>query len=61
MIEPDQVRWFDELGTCRCRKPATGTLRGPRNDSYGVYCKACAEKRLAKAEKERRKYAVEVP
>jgi hypothetical protein len=50
---PDQVRWFDALGTCRCGKPATGTLRGPQNESYGPSCKRCAETRIKKAEKER--------
>jgi hypothetical protein len=49
----DQVRWFDALGTCKCGKPATGVLRGPRNESYGPSCLKCAKARLAKAEKER--------
>lgn len=55
----DQVRWFDALGTCACGcgKPATGTLRGPRNDSYGNYTRKCAEKRIAKAEREREREA----
>lgn len=51
--EPDPVRWFDGLGSCRCGKPATGKLRGPRNESYGNYCRPCAEKRLKRAEQER--------
>jgi hypothetical protein len=51
----DQVRWFDALGVCACGKPATGTLRGPRNESYGVSCSKCAERRLNKALKEREK------
>lgn len=51
----DDVRWFDELGRCReCPKPATGVLRGSRNDSYGPYCKPCAERRLNRAEADRR-------
>lgn len=49
----DQVRWFEALGTCRCGKPATGVLRGPRNESYGPYCQRCADARLKKAQKER--------
>ncbi len=49
----DQVRWFDQLGTCPCGKPAHGILVGPRNESYGAYCIKCAEKRLELAEKER--------
>lgn len=51
---PDQVRWFDAYGRCReCVKPATGVLRGERNESYGPYCQKCAERRLKKARKER--------
>lgn len=56
---PDEVRYFDPLGACKgtwkkvCAKPATGVLRGPRNESYGPYCRACADKRLASAKRER--------
>jgi hypothetical protein len=50
---PDQVRWFDALGACRCGKPATGKLMGPRNESYGTSCGMCASKRLARAMAER--------
>lgn len=50
--QPDQVRWFQSLGDCRCGKPATGTLMGPRNESYGVSCRPCAERRLKRAEQE---------
>ncbi len=51
---PDDVRWFDALGQCRkCPKPATGKLMGSRNESYGAYCKPCADKRLARAKQER--------
>lgn len=53
----DQVRWFEALGTCACDKPATGTLRGPLNESYGIYCAKCAYKRLVKAEREREREA----
>lgn len=51
---PDPVRWFDALGSCqRCGKPATGKLMGPRNESYGNFCSACAIKRLKRADAER--------
>ena len=50
---PDQARWFDTLGNCRCGKPGTGKLMGPRNESYGVSCWPCAKKRLKRAEQER--------
>lgn len=54
---PDEVRWFDSFGTCTsCSKPAAGVLRGPRNDSYGPYCRAHAEKRLAAAKQERAQF-----
>lgn len=50
----DPVQWFDALGQCaECAKPATGVLRGPRNDSYGRYCQKCADRRLKKAEQAR--------
>jgi len=49
----DQVRWFELLGTCRCGKAATGTWRGPRNESYGLACSKCGPIRVVKAEKER--------
>lgn len=54
----DQAQWFDPLGTCVCGHAATGTLRGPRNDSYGTYCKRCADRRLAKAKREREREAL---
>lgn len=50
MIDP--VQWFDRLGICRCGKPATGILRGPRNESYGTSCERCANTRINKARKE---------
>jgi hypothetical protein len=52
-MDADPVRWFSALGTCRCGKPATGTLMGPRNESYGVSCLKCADVRLKKAAAER--------
>lgn len=54
--DPDPVRWFVALGSCRCGKSATGTLRGPRNDSYGNSCTACADKRIKAAQKMRDNY-----
>lgn len=51
----DPVRWFEDLGNCRCGKAATGILRGPRNESYGIYCRKCAEYRIRAAERERAK------
>ena len=58
---PDQARWFDSLGicVCGCGKPATGTLRGPTNASYGNYTQKCAEKRIKKAERDRDRQALE--
>lgn len=55
---PDEVRWFDKTGICKeCQKPATGVLRGPRNESYGPYCQAHADRRLTAAKAEREAYA----
>lgn len=52
--DPDPVRWFDGLGQCcGCKRPATGVLKGPRNESYGRYCLPCATRRLNLAEKAR--------
>ena len=53
-MSADPVRWFDEFGNCTvCGKPATGTLRGIRNESFGRYCTKCAVTRLQRADKER--------
>jgi hypothetical protein len=49
----DQVRWFEPLGRCYCGNSATGTLRGPRNESYGHYCFKCGDARVRRAERER--------
>jgi hypothetical protein len=51
----DPARWFDALGGCRCGKKATGTLRGTRNESLGIYCDRCAAARIKKADREREK------
>jgi len=53
--ESPELRWF-ELQDCkcaRCGKPATGVLRGSRNESYGHHCTKCAEKRLKDSAKRR--------
>lgn len=55
----DQVRWFEQLGTCKCGKPATGTLRGPRNESYGHACNRCGNARVRAADLARDKIANE--
>lgn len=56
MGETPNLRWFEELPKCgRCRKTAHGILRGSRNESYGHYCKKCANKRLKDSEKVRAK------
>ena len=49
----DPSTWFDPVGTCRCGKPATGFLRGDRNQSMGPYCRKCADKRIKDANKAR--------
>jgi hypothetical protein len=55
----DQVRWFDPLGRCMgCGKAATGTLRGPRNESYGNTCARCGEARVRRAGRERAREAM---
>jgi hypothetical protein len=51
MIDP--VRWFDTLGSCACGKSATGRLMGPKNESYGISCQRCADRRIKKADLER--------
>lgn len=53
----NEVRWFETLGTCPCGKPATGTLRGPRNDSYGRTCTKCGDKAVKDATAAREKGA----
>ena len=49
---PD-AQWFESLGTCRCGcgKPATGRLRGHRNDDRGPYTRQCAERAIKAAHK----------
>jgi len=51
----DPVRWFEAtISSCQeCGKGATGVLRGPQNESYGPYCKKCADRRLRAAYRSR--------
>lgn len=51
----DQVRWFEQHPACwKCGGfTKLGILRGPRNESYGSYCRKCADKRIKAAEHER--------
>jgi hypothetical protein len=56
----DQVRWFEALGCCACGKAATGTLRGPRNESYGHVCFKCGDARVKRAERERERERLKV-
>lgn len=51
--ETTQLRWLEAFPKCSCGKDATGILRGARNESYGFYCRRCAEKRLKASEKAR--------
>jgi hypothetical protein len=49
---PD-AQWFQPLGKCccGCGKPATGTLRGYRNDDRGPYTDKCADRAIKAAHK----------
>jgi hypothetical protein len=50
-FHPD-AQWFEPLGRCNgCDKPATGILRGYRNDNRGVYCQKCADAAIKAAHK----------
>lgn len=57
----DEIRWFDPLAKCRCGKDACGTLRGPRNDSYGTACRRCGESAVIAAKRERSALSRAVP
>lgn len=50
-----EAQWFDALNHCRCGRPANGVLRGTRNESYGSWCKKCAEHEIKKAQQLREK------
>ena len=53
--ETPSLRWFrEENFNCRqCGKRGHGTLMGDTNESYGIHCNTCAEKRLKASEKVR--------
>jgi DNA-directed RNA polymerase subunit RPC12/RpoP len=53
--ETPNLRWFKSVKyDCRmCGKRAAGELMGVTNESYGLHCKACADKRLKLSEKVR--------
>jgi DNA-directed RNA polymerase subunit RPC12/RpoP len=59
--ESPELRWFEEhTYLCdRCGKRGNGVLRGSRNESYGIHCKRCADKRLADSKKAREHKAKE--
>jgi hypothetical protein len=49
---PVDAQWFEPLGPCvGCGKPATGIIRGHRNDNRGPACKRCAERAIKAAHK----------
>ena len=53
--ETPDLRWFEQQDRkcAMCGKPATGILRGVRNESYGHHCLKCAQKRLKESAKVR--------
>lgn len=53
--ETPELRWFEKTQTrcTRCKKVATGILRGSRNESYGPHCEPCANHRLRDSAKAR--------
>jgi hypothetical protein len=54
MRKLDLASWFDGYRCCRrCRKAATGIIRGTTNENLGYYCDGCAEFRINKAKKMR--------
>lgn len=62
LAETPDLRWFREINfTCRqCGKRAFGELMGVRNESYGLHCKPCGNKRLKASEKVRNELRAEV-
>jgi hypothetical protein len=53
----EDARWFEQLGTCRCGKPATGRLNNSRNETLCRCCNKCAAKFLKEADAARAKAA----
>ena len=58
MSETTELRWFEQFPNCPCGKPSNGILRGSVNQSFGHWCKRCAERRLRASEREREKEAM---
>ena len=48
--ETPLLRWFEAYPRCPCGKAGNGILRGESNESYGTYCRKCAERRLRQSE-----------
>ena len=53
MMETIYLRWFEEFPKCPCGKTAHGILRGDQNQSYGYWCRSCANRRLRNSKKAR--------
>lgn len=56
MSETPNLRWWEPINT-KCDKCGrggkVGILRGRQNESYGLHCERCANKRLKESEKVR--------
>jgi DNA-directed RNA polymerase subunit RPC12/RpoP len=59
--ETPDLRWFKtESYACRmCGKRAAGELMSYRNETYGMHCQKCADKRLAASKRVREQLAAE--
>jgi hypothetical protein len=59
--ETPNLRWFREMNlNCRqCGKRAAGELMSVTNESYGLHCKSCADKRLKASEAVRKQMDAE--
>jgi hypothetical protein len=40
------AKWFERYANCPCGKRPDGVLRGLMNESFGPYCRKCAERRI---------------
>lgn len=49
----DPAQWWSALGTCRCGKPATGTVMSNRNAALERTCRVCGERRVKQAHRDR--------
>jgi DNA-directed RNA polymerase subunit RPC12/RpoP len=47
--ETPDLRWFrqESYNCSQCGKRAAGELMSYRNETYGLHCQKCADKRLA--------------